>query len=154
MIRNDATLGRMCRAMIRNLETPMSSAARTKSRSFRESDIDLTILALIIHPRNPRRSAKISQPDPFSRGDTIEMIRNPGKIRSRSMQKRSTRSVQPPRYPAAAPASEASTVENRATTRPMMSDLRSPYVVCEKMSWPILLVPHQCAAEGAERIDR
>ncbi len=148
MIRKDATFGTMCRRMIRNGPTPISPAARTNSSCFSESVIDRITRAVTIQLKSAIIATSAIHPVARSRGDTIAMIRKLGKTSSRSTTNISTRSAQPPKNPAQAPTSDDSTVENSATSSPMISDFRSPCMLCARMSCPIGSVPHQCEADG------
>ena len=59
MIRIDATFGRMCRTMIRQLRTPIYRAATTNSRSRRLIVMPRTMRELIIQPNT--ENSTISQ---------------------------------------------------------------------------------------------
>ena len=103
-----------------------------------------TMRAVIIHWNSAIRPTRISQVLPRKAGDRIEMIRNGGRISSRSTTHIDTRSVQPPKYPAAEPTIEATPVENSAASRRM---------VCANMSPPIWLVPNQCVPSGGISVE-
>ncbi len=151
MIRNEETFGRMCRQMIRNGPTPMKRAAATNSRSRSERVIERITRAVIIQLNTASSTTKAIQPLPRRRGEITAITRNAGKISIRSTRKVSTRSVQPPKYPAQAPTSEARPVDSTATSRPITSDFCRPRTVCANTSCPRPFVPNQCCPDGGWR---
>src|SRR4029077_2635633 len=67
-------------------------------------------------------------------------------IQSRaSIRKESTRSIQPPEYPAAKPAKTPIRVEKNATLSPRSREFCSAQVSSQKMSCPREVVPSRCA---------
>ena len=127
MISSDATLGRMCRTMIRQLGTPMYRAATTNSRSRRLIVMPRTMRELIIQPNteNSTISQKTRSDEP-SRGVTIAITMKLGTTSSRSTSHIRRRSRQPPKYPAIEPTVAASMVEMRATQTPISIDFCMP----------------------------
>ncbi len=72
-----------------------------------------------------------------------------GITRKTLMSSESASSITPPKYPAVSPMTTESAVASKPVAKPTIRVARVPSANCVKTSWPVSVVPSQCAHDGA-----
>ena len=91
-----------------------------------------------------------SMPGPRAAAKASAMTRR-GKARKMSVTRISTVSIMPPKYPATVPMTRPTGSTMIDTRKMMVSVMRLPWTMREKMSRPSSSVPNQCSWEGGSR---
>jgi hypothetical protein len=133
----------------RTVPVPERIAVCVNSRSRRLRTCDRITRASQAQPKTASKSPRVTR---FIASRTnmasMTMIRNKGMTRKTSLTNMRTLPVAPPLYPATMPTSTATTREREAAITATMRELRTAKDPCQKMSYPLELVPRRWTREG------
>jgi len=143
--------GSTSKTMIRQVRSPDARAASTKSR--RRNDIVCARSTLAPHAHAVRLiTAAISTVSADGSIDATMMINGSAGITRKTLDSiDNASSAAPPRNPAVTPIRMDRNVASTPHTSPTTITPLVPTSTCEKMSCPVIVVPNQCAADGADR---
>ena len=140
--------GMISKKMMRHIGSPLARAASTKSRLRSESVCARSTRAPQAQPVRAITSAIVSPPAEGSSPAMMMISGSAGITRNTLEMSERTSSPRPPRKPEVTPTITEMIVARMPATRPTTITPCVPTMSWERMSWPVLVVPSQCAGEG------
>ncbi len=137
-------LGTTCRTRMPKVPTPLARAASMNSRRFSASVWPRTIRAVVSQPTAPmarNRPARLPRP---KKAEKMMTTKRYGNEYSTSTNRIISSSVRPPTYPAKEPHAMPTARLTAVASKPMSSEMRTPYSVRTSRSRPSRSVPSQC----------
>src|SRR5690606_27602133 len=148
VITTDAMLGRISRNMIRSGRSPVTTAAATKSLPRIDLACARSTRAEPAQPVITRTRTTVEVPGGRNAARMTSSGR-PGSSRKTFVNRVSASSTSRPKYADARPTRMAMPVAASPTVNPTNIEERAPHRVSARTSCPFVVVPSQCAPEGA-----